>query len=87
MASVIADLGDGLTLRRATPADGEALVAFTADVLRNQDAAEPDERTAAWTRDLVAGRHPTFSVGDFAVVEDVRSGAIVSSFCLISQKS
>jgi hypothetical protein len=30
MASAIADLGDGLTLRRATPADGDALVAFTA---------------------------------------------------------
>jgi hypothetical protein len=85
MVNAIADLGNGLVLRRATPADADALVAFTADVLRNQDAAEPDERIAAWTRDLVAGRHPTFSVGDFTVVEDVRSGAIVSSLCLISQ--
>jgi hypothetical protein len=86
MSGVMADLGDGLVLRRATPADADALVAFTADVLRNQDADEPDEHTAAWTRDLVTGHHPTFSAGDFTVVEDVRSGSIISSLCLISQK-
>ena len=78
-------LRDGLVLRRATAADAEALVAFNADVLRHQDAAEPDPLTAAWTRDLVEGRHPSVGAGDFTVVEDARTGDIVSSVVLISQ--
>jgi hypothetical protein len=71
--------------RRATAADREALVAFNADVLRYQDAAEPDDGIAAWTRDLLDGRHPHVGPEDFCVVEDTRSGRIVSSLCLISQ--
>src|ERR1700687_2760738 len=72
-------------MRRATAADAEALVAFNADVLRHQDAAEPDQRTAAWTRDLAEGGHPRFAVSDFLVVEDTGTGDIVSSVCLIPQ--
>lgn len=79
------DLGDGLLLRRAGPADIGALVAFNGDVLRHQDAAEPDEWTAAWARDLLEHRHPSCSVTDFTVVEDTRRHVIVSSACLISQ--
>ena len=79
------DLGDGLLLRRAGPADTEALVAFNGDVLRHQDATEPDEWTAAWARDLVEHRHPSCSTSDFTVVEDTRRQTIVSSACLISQ--
>jgi hypothetical protein len=40
---------------------------------------------AAWTRDLLAGNHPTFDAADFTIVEDTRTGAIVSSLNLISQ--
>jgi hypothetical protein len=72
-------------IRRATPADREALIAFNADVLRYQDAAEPDDGIAAWTRDLLDGRHPHVGPEDFCLVEDARSGRIVSSLCLISQ--
>jgi GNAT superfamily N-acetyltransferase len=71
--------------RRATAADREALIAFNADVLRYQDAAEPDDGIAAWTRDLLDGRHPHVGPEDFCLVEDTRSGRIVSSLCLISQ--
>src|SRR5262249_34452154 len=78
-------VGDGLTQRRATAADTDAVVAFTADVLRHQDAAGPDDQTGAWTRDLMQGRHPTFAPDDFLLVEDRRTGAIVSAACLISQ--
>jgi hypothetical protein len=39
---MIRDLGGGLVLRRGTPADAEALAAFNADVLRPQDAPDPD---------------------------------------------
>ncbi len=72
-------------MRRATAADAEALVAFNAEIQRDPGAAGPDEGVAAWTRDLMLHEHPTFDVGDFTLVEDTRSGAIVSSLNLISQ--
>ncbi|HVO25416.1 MAG TPA: GNAT family N-acetyltransferase [Candidatus Margulisiibacteriota bacterium] len=72
-------------IRRATRADREALIAFNADVLRYQDAAEPDDAVAAWTQDLLDGRHPHVGLEDFCLVEDRRSGQIASSVCLISQ--
>jgi hypothetical protein len=78
-------LRDGLLLRRASAADTEALVAFNADVLRHQDAEGPDPLTAAWTRDLLERRHPSVDPGDFIVVEDPRTRALVSSMGLISQ--
>ncbi|HUI28537.1 MAG TPA: GNAT family N-acetyltransferase [Candidatus Kryptonia bacterium] len=76
---------DQLLFRQATAHDTEALVAFTADVLRHQDAAEPDASTAAWTRDLLSGRHPRFRPGDFSIVEDPATHRIVSCASLISQ--
>ncbi len=82
---MIRDLGDGLILRHATRTDTEALVAFNAEVHRDQGATAPDAGIGAWTRDLMERPHPTFSVEDFTVVEDRRSGAIVSSLNLISQ--
>lgn len=82
---MLRELGDGLILRRATAADTEALVAFNADVLRDPGETEPNEYVAAWTRDMMERRHPTVDLGDFTVVEDTRTGAIVSSLCLISQ--
>lgn len=82
---ILRDLGDGLILRRATPDDVEPLVAFNADVHREPGMEEPDEGIIAWVRDLMTRDHPTFDVGDFTVVEDTNSGAIVSSLCLISQ--
>lgn len=79
------DLGNGLILRRATAVDTEALAAFNAEVHRTPGAAGPDEEVAAWTRDLMSGRHPTCSAEDFTLVEDTRRGIIVSSLCLIPQ--
>jgi hypothetical protein len=79
------DLGAGLALRRATAADAEALVAFNEEIHRDPGSVGPDKGVAAWTRDLMLREHPTFDVGDFTLVEDTRSGAIVSSLNLISQ--
>jgi hypothetical protein len=84
-SSIIRNLGKGLHLRRSTPADAEKLVAFHADVHREARAEEPDEYVAEWVRDLMSGEHPSFRAGDFTVVEDARTGAIVSSLCLLSQ--
>jgi hypothetical protein len=82
---VLRALGDGLVLRRATPADTEALVAFNAWIHRNPEGEEPEVRVGEWTRDLMARPHPTFQVSDFTIVEDTRAGKIVSSLNLISQ--
>jgi hypothetical protein len=83
--ATIRDLGNGLILRRSTVEDTPALVAFHGDLHREPGADEPQENVAAWARDLMRGDHPTFDVGDFTIVEDTSTGAIVSSLCLISQ--
>ncbi len=79
------DLGDGLIMRRATPADTEALAAFDALVHRDPGVEEPNRYVEAWVRDLMSGHHPTFRPEDFILVEDTRAGKIVSSLNLISQ--
>ena len=83
--SILKDLRDGLILRRATPEDAEALVAFNALVHKRPDAQDPDEGIEVWTRDLMKGDHPTIKLDDFTIVEDTNTGAIVSSSILISQ--
>ncbi|MBI3941800.1 MAG: GNAT family N-acetyltransferase [Chloroflexi bacterium] len=80
--TILQDLGDGLILRHATIDDAEALANFNGMIHGRQ---EPDKYVAAWTRDLISGRHPTFTPGDFLIVEDTRNGSIVSSVNLISQ--
>jgi hypothetical protein len=79
-------LGNGLTLRVATPADAEAVAAFNADILRMQDAAAPQASLGEWTRDLLEGRHPTARASDAVVVEDTGTRTIVSSMILVSQR-
>jgi hypothetical protein len=83
--TVIRDLGDGLVLRRATPADAEPMAAFVGSMLRGQDADGPSALMAAWERDLMEGRHPSFRPEDATVVVDGHSGAIVSCLHLLSQ--
>jgi len=81
---ILQNLGDGLVIRRATAADTDALVAFNGEA-HADPGAEPDIGIAAWTRDLMEGRHPLAGPDDFTIVEHARTGAIVSSLCLISQ--
>ncbi|MFL5733290.1 MAG: GNAT family N-acetyltransferase [Chloroflexia bacterium] len=81
----IRDLGDGLVIRLATVADTEELAAFNANIHRMAGATEPDEGIAGWTRELMKGDHPTVSASDNLLVEDTRTGAIVSTANLISQ--
>jgi hypothetical protein len=79
---VIRNLGDGLILRRSTPADAEKLSEFNS-MIHGDDG--PDERIGWWTRDLLEKPHPTFGAGDFSIVEEQTSGRIISSLNLISQ--
>ncbi len=82
---IIKDLGDGLIMRRATPADSDQLSAFNARVHTEDESGQPDQRISQWTHDLVSRPHPTTSAADFTIVEDVNSKQIVSTLVLISQ--
>ena len=82
-AQILRRLPDGLILRRSTSADAEKLAAFNASI--HSDTEEPDLRVGTWVSDLLSGGHPTFSVNDFTIVEDVQTGKIISSMNLISQ--
>jgi hypothetical protein len=79
------DLGDGLVLRQAISDDHDALVAFNSIIHSNND--EPSAFVGASTSDLLGKHrpHPGSSPGDFTIVEDTTTGAIVSSLCLIPQ--
>ncbi|RME49592.1 MAG: GNAT family N-acetyltransferase [Caldilineae bacterium] len=78
------DLGDGLRMRLATPADTGAVAEFCSRV--HLEADEPDDILDAWVRDLMSGRHPTTSAADFVLVEDTAAaGKIVAVTCLIPQ--
>jgi hypothetical protein len=79
----ICDLGEGLVLRRSTVEDAGALAQFNATI--HGDDELDAIRVAVWTKDLLRGNHPTFGEGDYTLVEDTRSGKIVSSMNLISQ--
>jgi hypothetical protein len=83
--TIIRDLGDGLILRRSSAADADSLMEFNGNLHREPGAEGPDERVVAQIGDLMSGAHPTFDVGDFTIVEDTVTGAIVSCLCLISQ--
>ncbi len=81
--AIIRDLGEGLIIRHPTSEDAEALAKF------NKEIHSEDEWDAKgledWTLDLISGESPTVGLGDFTLVEDTRTGEIVSSCCLISQ--
>ncbi len=78
-------LGEGLVLRRSTPEDAQELAEFNARVHSDDGPDKPDMYIQAWVRDLLTKPHPTFQPEDFTVVEEPRTGKIVSSLNLISQ--
>lgn len=83
---ILRQLGDNLVLRRSTSADAEALAEFNSVIHGEADEEGfRDNYVAAWTRDLLTRPHPTFAPDDFTIVEDTRTGKIVSSLNLISQ--
>ncbi|MEN8181196.1 MAG: GNAT family N-acetyltransferase [Myxococcota bacterium] len=85
-ADVLAELDDGLVLRRANAADTEAVVAFNRAVHADPPDYPPEEYAAAWTRELMDGRHPSMRAQDFVLVEDVKAGRIASCLCLVSHR-
>jgi hypothetical protein len=89
LSGIQRDLGGGLILRQARGEDAEAVAVFNARI--HHSSGNFDQRAlhrgiAASTRDLMSGVHPTCDASDFTVIEDTRTGSIVSSTCLIPQK-
>src|SRR5215207_225272 len=81
---LIEDVGDGLVIRHITPDDADELVTFNGTM--HADPGIPyDQSIDSWTRDMIERPPPGFSIDDFTVVEDTRTGRIVSSLNLISQ--
>jgi hypothetical protein len=78
-------LEDDLLLRSSTPEDTQALVDFNSRIHSDDGFDKPDERIGAWVEDLMTRPHPTFDSGNFTIVEDTRTGKIVSSLNLIPQ--
>ena len=79
------NLGNGLVLRWATPADTEELAEFNVGI-HSDDPEKPETWLARWTEDLMRGDHPTTSASDFTVVVDENADdKIISSMNLISQ--
>jgi hypothetical protein len=84
-ATILRELGDGLVLRCSTPADADRLAEFNSIIHSDFGPETPDERIGFWVRDLLTRPHPTFDPADFTIVEDTRTGKIVSSLNLITQ--
>jgi hypothetical protein len=72
------DLGDNLVLRFGRPDDKEAWE----DLARQMFWGET---SLPWASDLWSGQHPTFKPSDFTLVEDVQTGKVVSTMCIIPQ--
>ncbi len=83
--TILRELGDGLILRRSTPADADRLSEFNSIIHSDNGAEKPEPRIGEWTRDLLTRPHPTFGEDDFTIVEEQSTGRIVSSLNHISQ--
>jgi hypothetical protein len=84
-STILRTLPDGLILRHATPADAEKLADFNAIMHSDDGPEQPDVWIRAWTIDLLTKPHPHFQPGDFMIVDEPKTGQIVSALCTISQ--
>ena len=80
---MLRNFDDGLLLRQATINDMEKLAAFNAFI--HGYSSLYGNKIAYWTKELLSGNHPTTKAEDFTLVEDSKTGEIVSSMNLISQ--
>lgn len=80
------DLGEGLVLRWATPDDIARVAEFNAYAFRDTPDQDPLPWDRAMIRESMSGRNPLVAAGDYLLIEDTRTGAVVSSACLIRQR-
>jgi hypothetical protein len=79
------ELGDGLVARWSTAADLPGVQHVYSTVFRDGADDPPNVLAAHWAADMMSGRHPLIGPGDFALVEDTRTGTIVAATCLLWQ--
>lgn len=77
------NLGNGLQLRWATPADNPQLVELAFQVLDEGETTSPFVKI--FVQDWVDDKFPLLRHEDITVVEDTSNGKIVSSMCLFSE--
>lgn len=82
---VIEDLGDGLIMRSAIREDADALAEFCAKVFIDEESGTEAYWIAEWIRDLVGKPHPTLSLDDVIIVEDVEKGCYASTTTYLTQ--
>jgi len=75
-------IDENLRLRWAEPADNDQLIALAFQVLDEGEDKRPFVKT--YLEDWVAGKFPILKHDDMTVVEDTKTGKIVSSMCLFS---
>lgn len=76
-------LDENLILRFVTAADVEALAQFNGRI--HGDNGQFNPYIAQWTREFVSPTHPSCGPGNVTIVEDTRTGQIVSSMCTLPQ--
>lgn len=78
------DLGDGLIARWSTAADTENIAQLASIVFRQKEEDPPGKFVYAEIYQLMSGRTPIMSPGDYAVVEDTHKegNPLVASVCL-----
>ncbi len=82
---IIEDLGDGLIMRSAVREDADKLAEFCAKVFIDEESGTEAYWIAEWIRDLVGKPHPTLSLDDVIIVEDVEKGRYASTTTYLSQ--
>lgn len=76
-------LDENLILRFATVDDIEPLAQFNGRI--HGDNGQFNPFIAQWTREFTSPDHPACGPGNVSIVEDTRTGQIVSSMCTIPQ--
>jgi len=73
------NLGDGYTLRWATPSDRDSLLDLYGYVFRDETNGAHNTYLMAYADDLLSGRHPMGSPDDFAVVADADNRIVATT--------
>jgi predicted N-acetyltransferase YhbS len=73
------DLGDGLVLRWSTKDDTQGVAELFQHVFRSKQEDPLNTTTYAYIHDQMSGNHPLIGPQDVALVEDTRTGTIISA--------
>ena len=85
MPSEKIQLENNLVLRSATIDDAEEVAEFNSIVMAEPPEMTPEPEIGEWTLDLFDGVNRRVGPSDFTVIEDTKTGKIVSSIVYISQ--